>query len=173
MNDIHISAEITLIPEHTRCFTGHRPGKLPWGNNEETAEVWKVLEEYCEKGVLRSIGVSNFTVEDLAYLMEHSRLHPMVNQIKIAPDKPNEEIVAYCQANGVVPMAWGPLKFDTDKTPLQKIGDKYGKNWAQVILRRNFQKGIVSIPKSHSFEHQKANLEIFDFELTEEELKVF
>ena len=80
---------------------------------------------------------------------------------------------AFMKANGIIPMAWGPLRFDLDKTHLKVIGEKYGKNWAQVVLRRNFQKGIVSIPKSHSFEHQKENLDIFDFELTEEETEIF
>jgi len=146
---------------------------MPWGNNEETAEVWKVLETYCTKGVLRAIGVSNFTEADLDYLLAHCSIRPMVNQIKIAPDRPNGELVAYCQENGIVPMAWGPLKFDTDRSALEAIAAKHGKNWAQVVLRRNFQKGIVSIPKSHSFEHQKENLDIFDFVLSEEELSVF
>ena len=146
---------------------------MPWDNNEEAAAVWKVLEEYYKKGVLKAIGVSNFTVEDLQYLLDHCEVKPMINQVKIAPGKPNEEIVEFCQANGIVPMAWGPLKFDADKTELEKIGAKYGKSWAQVVLRRNFQRGIVSIPKAHSFDHQKANLDIFDFELTDEEVKVF
>lgn len=143
---------------------------MPWGNDEETAEVWKVLEDYCNRGVLKSIGVSNFTVDDLKPLLDSCRIRPMVDQVKVDPVRKNEDIVEFCKANGIVPMAWGPLNFDADRAPLQAIGDRYGKSWAQVVLRRNFQKGIVSIPKSHSFEHQKANLEIFDFELTEEEL---
>ena len=146
---------------------------MHWGNDEEVAEIWKVFEEYYRKGVLKSIGVSNFTIENLQYLLGHCEIRPMVDQVKIAPGKANEELVAFCQANDILPMAWGPLKFDEDKAPFAAIGEKYGKNWAQVVLRRNYQKGIVSIPKSHSFEHQKANLDIFDFELTEEELKVF
>ena len=143
---------------------------MPWGNDEETAAVWGVLESKYKEGVLKAIGVSNFTVKDLVYLLEHSRIKPMVNQIKIAPGNPNEEIVSFCQGQGIIPIAWGPLSFDTDKAPLQAVGDRHGKSWAQVVLRRNFQKGIVSIPKSHSFAHQKANLDIFDFELTKEDL---
>ena len=143
---------------------------MPWGNNEETAEVWKVLESYCDRGVLRAIGISNFTEEDLSYLLDHCRIRPMVNQFKIAPDRPNTDLVAYCQKNGILPMAWGPLKFESDRSAIEAIAAKHGKNWAQVVLRRNFQKGIISIPKSHSFEHQKENLDIFDFELSGEEL---
>ncbi|MBO6054611.1 MAG: aldo/keto reductase [Oscillospiraceae bacterium] len=143
---------------------------MPWGNKEETAEVWKVLEDYCDKGILRAIGISNFTEEDLSDLLAHCRIRPMVNQFKIAPDRPNEDLVAYCQENGITPMAWGPLKFESDRSAIDAIAEKHGKNWAQVILRRNFQKGIVSIPKSHSFEHQKENLDIFDFALSDEEL---
>ncbi len=144
---------------------------MPWGNERETAEIWKVLEDYFERGVLRAIGVSNFTVDDLRPLMDSCRIRPMVDQIKIAPGRWNEETVTFCQYNGIVPMAWGPLSFDTGREPLQAIGDRYGKSWAQVVLRRDFQRGIVTIPKSHSFQHQKDNLEIFDFELTEEEIE--
>ena len=103
--------------------------------------------------------------------MDSCRIRPMVDQIKIAPGRWNEDTVNFCQYNGIVPMAWGPLSFDTDRKPLQAIGDRYGKSWAQVVLRRDFQRGIVTIPKSHSFQHQKDNLEIFDFELTEEEIE--
>lgn len=146
---------------------------MPWGKPEEAREIWKVFEEYYDKGVLRSIGVSNFQTDDLKDLLEHCRIRPMVDQVKIAPGSPNTELVTFLKENDIIPMAWGPLRFDTDKTCLQVIGEKYGKSWAQVVLRRNFQKGIVSIPKSHSFEHQKENLDIFDFELTEEESEVF
>ena len=146
---------------------------MPWGNDDETVEIWKVLEDYYDRGVLKAIGVSNFTVPDLQNLLDNCRIRPMADEIKVAPGTPNEEIVDFCQKEGILPIAWGPLNFKEDKASLQEIGDRYGKSWAQVVLRRNFQKGILSIPKSHSYEHQKANLDIFDFELTEEEMKVF
>ena len=146
---------------------------MPWGKPEETREIWKVFEDYYDRGVLKAIGVSNFTIDDLKDLLEHCRIRPMVNQVKISPGSPNTELVAFLKAEGIYPMAWGPLRFDADKTQLSAIGERYGKNWAQVVLRRNFQKGIISIPKSHSFEHQKENLDVFDFELTEEEINVF
>ena len=144
---------------------------MHWDNDAETAEIWKVFEEYYEKGVLRSIGVSNFSVDNLQYLMDHCRIRPMVDQVRISPGFSNAEVVDFCRANGILPMAWGPLRAEGDTSASAAIGEKYGKSWAQVVLRRNFQLGIVSIPKSHSFEHQKANLDIFDFQLTEEELK--
>lgn len=146
---------------------------MHWDNDEETAEIWKVFEEYYDKGILRAIGVSNFSIENLRYLMEHCRIRPMVDQVRISPGNSNAELAAFCQANGILPIAWGPLRCDTDTGALAAIGEKYAKSWAQVVLRRNYQSGIVSIPKSHSFAHQKANLDIFDFELTEEELKAF
>ncbi|MBP0985443.1 MAG: aldo/keto reductase [Oscillospiraceae bacterium] len=146
---------------------------MPWGNDEETVEIWKVLEDYYDRGVLKAIGVSNFTVPDLQNLLDNCRIRPMADEIKVAPGTPNEEIVDLCKKEGILPIAWGPLSFKEDKAPLQEIGDRYGKSWAQVVLRRNLQRGILSIPKSHSFEHQKENLDIFDFELTEDELRVF
>lgn len=144
---------------------------MPWGNPEETAEVWKVFEEYYEKGVLRAIGVSNFGIDDLTALMSSCRIKPMADEVKIAPGSENEELVGFMQKNGILPIAWGPLKFEEGRDELAAVGEKYSKSWAQVVLRRNLQKGIVSIPKSHSFEHQKENLDVFDFELTDEDLK--
>ena len=146
---------------------------MPWGNDEEAVEIWRVLEDYYDRGVLKAIGVSNFTVPDLRNLLDNCRIRPMADEIKVAPGTPNEEIVDFCKKEGILPIAWGPFSFKDDKEPLQEIGDRYGKSWAQVVLRRNFQRGILSIPKSHSFEHQKENLDIFDFELTEDELRVF
>ena len=144
---------------------------MPWGNKEEAREVWDELTVWYEKGILRNIGVSNFTKDDMEDLLAYCRIRPAVNQIRINPDNKNEEMTEYLQEQGIVPMAWGPLRFEKGREDLSEIGEKYGKNWAQVILRYNFQKGFISIPKSHSFEHQKSNLEIFDFELTDEEMK--
>lgn len=143
-----------------------------WGSDEEMIEVWKTFEEYCRKGVLRSIGVSNFTPENLQVLMSHAEIMPAVNQVKMAPGNWNHETAAFCREHGMIPMAWGPLKTDEEAAAkVQMIGDAYGKTWAQVLLRYHYQAGNISIPKSHSYEHQVQNLDIFDFGLTPEECR--
>lgn len=139
----------------------------PWDNNDQIALVWRVLESYVEKGILKAIGVSNFSPEQLDALMKHSTIKPAVNQIESHPGKWNQEWIDFCLNHHVVPEAWGPLTRVSDeaKHTLSMIGDYYGKTWAQVILRYQLDQGVVVIPKSHHHGRQKQNLELFDFEL--------
>lgn len=143
----------------------------PWDNLEEMLYVWKILENYVDEGVLRAIGVSNFDETQLQYLLDHGRIKPATNQIQSHPGHWNHGIIEFCQANGVTPVAWGPLSRvqDSDRAMLTEIGAKYGKTWAQVALRYQIERGVVVIPKSHNSERQKQNLALFDFELTKEE----
>ena len=140
---------------------------FPRDDMGETAAIWEGFEEYCRRGVLKSIGVCNFNPEQLEYLIAHSAVSPMAVQVRCGPGNWNRPIVDCAKANGAVPMAWGPLRFDAEyREPLGRIGEKYGKSWAQTILRYQFQQGVVTIPKSHNPAHQKQNLEIFDFALS-------
>ncbi|MGX7198152.1 aldo/keto reductase family protein [Enterococcus olivae] len=143
----------------------------PWEDLDEILSVWRVLEEYVDQGILKAIGVSNFTEKELGYLLEHSRIKPAVNQIESHPGKWNDPIIEYSLKHQVVPEAWGPLTKVSEeaKEVLSTIGESYGKTWAQVILRYQIERGVIVIPKSHNKGRQKANLELFDFELTTEE----
>lgn len=143
----------------------------PWEDFAEIAAVWQVLEECVEEGKLKAIGVSNFQKLELEYLLNHSDLKPAVNQIESHPGKWNDEIIDYCQKNGIVPEAWGPLsKVSAEvREILTTIGAPYNKSWSQVILRYQYERGVVTIPKSHSAEHQAENLAVFDFQLTPED----
>lgn len=140
----------------------------PWENLEGVLIVWQTLEEFVDKGVIKAIGVSNFMEHELNYLLEHGRIRPAVNQVESHPGLWNHEIIDFCQEHGVVPEAWGPLTrvSDVDRKELQKIGDGYGKSWAQVILNYQVNRGVVVIPKSHEPKRQAENLDIFDFNLT-------
>lgn len=139
----------------------------PWENQEEIARMWAVLEEYVDQGILKAIGVSNFTPEQLDDLIAHSRIKPAVNQIESHPGHWNHETIAYCLEHDIIPEAWGPLTRVSDeaKKTLSTIGDFYGKTWAQVILRYQIEQKMIVIPKSHHHGRQKQNLELFDFEL--------
>ena len=143
----------------------------PLENNEDNVRVWTVLEALVQEGKLRSIGVSNFDVQQLDYLLKHCTIRPVVNQIESHPGLWNDEIIDFCQKNNVFVEAWGPVKKVSDeaKAVLDSIGSKYGKTWAQVILRYQIERNVIVIPKSHKVDNQKANLEIFDFSLTDEE----
>ena len=143
----------------------------PMENNEDNVRVWSVLEALVQEGKLRSIGVSNFDVDQLDYLLKRCTIKPAVNQIESHPGLWNDEIIDFCQKNNVYVEAWGPIKKVSDeaKAVLDAIGSKYGKSWTQVILRYQIERNVIVIPKSHHVDHQKANLEIFDFSLTGEE----
>ncbi|KAF0227309.1 MAG: hypothetical protein FD179_183 [Erysipelotrichaceae bacterium] len=141
----------------------------PWDNLEDIVRVWKVLENYVDKGILKAIGVSNFKVEHLAYLLEHSRIKPAINQIESHPSLWQDELIKYCQKNNVVVQAWSPIKKVSEeaKAQLEKIGAQYNKTWAQVVLGYQVQRNVVVIPKSTDPIRQKQNLELFDFTLSE------
>lgn len=144
----------------------------PWESLDEIVRVWKVLESYVDRNVIRALGVSNFTKEQLEHLLKHARIAPAVNQIESHPGNWNAELTAYSMEKGIVVEAWGPLSRVNEETReiLSEIGRRYGKTWAQVILRYQVQRGVVVIPKSHDVKRQALNLEIFDFELTPNEM---
>lgn len=137
----------------------------PWDNLEQLLIVWKVFEEYHQKGVLKSIGVSNFNEEQLLYLIENATIVPAVNQIESNPKNPNNEIINFCLEHGIVPEVWGPFHGieDSHIKTLEEIGEKYQKNWAQVLLRYQLDRNVAIIPKSHNKERQASNLDVFDF----------
>lgn len=143
----------------------------PWDNDEEMVATWKVLEKHVENGTLLSIGVSNFSKEQLRLIIDHAKIKPVVNQVESHPGNWNHEIIEFGREQGVYAQAWGPLSRidDAARERLSAIGDKYGKTWAQVVLNFQVDRDVIVIPKSHNAERQQQNLDIFDFELTQAE----
>lgn len=149
---------------------------------ERTVALYHELEHMYEEGVFRAIGVANFNKEQLEVLIENCSIVPAVNQIRYNPACRNIETVEFCKDNGIIPMAHSPLNFEYAlfkvdeakkaeyRAKASEIGEKYGKSWVQVLLRWNYQYGVCSIPKSSNPANQKANLDIFDFELTQDEM---
>lgn len=143
----------------------------PIENKEYLKNTWEVLEEYYQDGKLKSIGVSNFDQTLLDEIASYATIKPAVNQIQINLKEKNQELIDLLQAREITPVAWGPMKATVEqKEVLAQIGEAYDKSWAQILLRYQIQRGIVVIPKSHNPENQAANLDIFDFELKDEEM---
>ena len=146
----------------------------------KTVELWNNLVVLMKEGKFRGIGVSNFDVDQMTSFLEQVDVVPLVNEVRCNPAMRNTEIVELCKQKGIQPIAHSPLSFsiapgvfavDEDyKAKLAGIGEKYGKHWAQVQLRYNFQNGIASIPRSSKKRNQASNLDIFDFVLTAEEM---
>lgn len=137
--------------------------------------AWRALEELYAEGKLRAIGVSNFYPDRLVDLCSFSRIKPMVNQVETHPF--NQQKVAHEWMNkyGVQHEAWAPFGegrggLFTDPV-LTKIGAKYGKTTAQVMLRWHLQRGIVVIPKSTHKERMAENFNVFDFTLSDDDMK--
>lgn len=134
---------------------------------------WKVLEELQENGKIKAIGVSNFGVDRVVDLGIHNKVQPQVNQIEINPFHQQEDEVQSLQKEGVLVEAWAPFAEGKNNLfsneTLQNIGDKYGKSIAQVVLRWLVERDIVVLAKSVNPERMKQNLDIFDFELTDED----
>lgn len=145
----------------------------PWEDREAMLVAWQALEEEVDAGRLHAIGVSNFEEADLEWLLKEARIPPVVNQIESHPGTWNDALITYCQKNQVVPVAWYPLHNDQEaRQKLLAIAEKYGKSWAQVIIRYQIERGVVVIPKSRKSERQLENLDVFDFALTEEDHQV-
>lgn len=136
--------------------------------------TWQAMEQIYHSGKARAIGLSNHLVNHIEELLQSATIVPAVNQIELHPYLIQKEVVEYCNLKGIVSEAWSPL--GSSKIPLlqdetlKRIGARYDKSPAQVVLRWNVDKGVVAIPKSSDLQRQKENLHIFDFQLTREEM---
>ncbi len=135
-------------------------------------ETWRAFEEFREEGRARTIGVSNFRVEDLERLRAESETLPTVNQVELHPRFHQTELREYHARHGIVTEAWSPLGQGAllGEAPIVSIAERLGRTPAQVVLRWHLQLGNVVIPKSVTPERIRENIELFDFELGAEEM---
>jgi len=136
---------------------------------------WKAMEELYKDGRIRAIGVSNFEPHQLKELMEYSEVKPTVNQIETHAFFQQPDDLEFLKQNEIQLEAWSPFAQGRNEhftnATLAKIGEKYNKTNAQVSLRWHYQRGIVTIPRTSQTAHMKENLNIFDFQLDEEDMK--
>jgi diketogulonate reductase-like aldo/keto reductase len=138
-------------------------------------ETWRAFEKLYSDGKVKAIGVSNFTPEYLERLLAESTVAPAVNQIELHPRFNQAATREFCHAHGIAVESYSPLGGSTsnlvnDQT-LSEIGKTYGKTAAQVILRWHLQQGLIVIPKSVRPERIAQNFAVFDFELSEDDMK--
>lgn len=146
---------------------------IHWPNDNLSIETWNALEDLYKQKRVRSIGVSNFMIHHLNHLMENTSIKPMVNQIEFHPRLVQTELLKFCQDNQIQPEASRPMMLGKiNEIPfLHTLSVKYGKTPGQIVLRWNIQKGLVTIPKSVTPERIKSNFDIFNFELTNEDIE--
>ncbi len=136
--------------------------------------AWRAMEDAYQEGLLKAIGVSNFYPNILTNFCEVVKIKPVVNQVELHPYYTQEKALETMKYYNVIPEAWAPLgggrynPFEDEM--LKDIANHHHKSVGQVLLRWNLQRGVVVIPKSTHLERIKENIDLFDFELSEEEM---
>ncbi len=148
--------------------------RLQFGDKAESinVETWKAMERLADEGLVRSIGVSNFCPHHLAPILASANLVPAVDQIEFHPGLLQEDTMDICRQNQILVEAWSPLGRGRllDDPLLVEVAACYGKTTAQIVLRWVMQKNVLPLVKSTHIERIRENLQIFDFELTAEDV---
>lgn len=142
--------------------------------NDDFVETWKAFEKIAAGGRARAIGVSNFKAPHIRKLLEETGTVPAVNQIELHPNLTQSDMRAFHREHGIATEAWSPLAQGgllSDRA-VTGLADKYGKTPAQIILRWHLQLGNIVIPKSVTPERIRSNIDVFDFELADDDLAV-
>lgn len=149
---------------------------IHWPYPDFFLEIWHEMEHLYNEGVVKAIGVCNCRERHLEKLKQSCAIMPMINQFETSPINTKAKLVKYCQTNNIKMMVYSPLmslrrKEQSDyQVYLEKLGNHYHKNSAQIILRFDVQRGLIPIPKSSHMERLKSNISVFDFEFTEQEM---
>ena len=156
--------------DHVDLFLIHWPRP----EDGRYVETWRALEKIVAEGKSRSIGVSNFTIEHLERLAAETGTVPAVNQIELHPRFPQDELRRYHADHGIATEAWSPIGQGGDllqDPTLGTLAERYGKTPAQVVLRWHVQLGNIVFPKSMRPERMRENIDVFDFELSDDDMQ--
>lgn len=146
---------------------------IHWPVKGKYIDTWRALERLYKEGRVRAIGVSNFQIHHLQEIMQSSEQKPVVNQIELHPYLQQEELRSFCKEYQIAVEAWSPIARGRilSEPVLVALAEKYRKSVAQIILRWHLQNDIIIIPKSVTPVRIKENTQIFDFELTNEDME--
>ena len=146
---------------------------IHWPVKEKYAATWKIMEEIYLSGRARAIGVSNFLQHHLEDIFKIAEIKPMVNQVECHPYLVQQSLIDFCQAHNIVYEAWSPImRGAVNDIPLFiELSEKYKKTPVHIVLRWDLQKGVVTIPKSVHKDRIESNADIFDFELSAEDIR--
>lgn len=145
---------------------------IHWPVKGKYKETWRTMEKLYKEGLIRAIGVSNFHVHHLKDLISDAEIKPMVDQIEFHPYLTQKELLSFCKEEQIQMEAWSPLMQGefVGVDLLKELAEKYGKTPAQIILRWDLEHGVVTIPKSVKEHRIQENANLFDFELSQEDM---
>ncbi len=135
---------------------------------------WAALEQIQADGKAKSIGVSNYTIRHLEEMQEYAKVTPAINQVELHVFLQQPELIEYCHKHNIAVEAYSPLahaQAGAEEPALQELAKKYGKTYAQIMLRWCLQKELIVLPKSVTPSRIQENIDIFDFELSREDMK--
>jgi 2,5-diketo-D-gluconate reductase A len=158
-----------LVLDHVDLFLIHWPRP----KTNRFVETWRAFEKIASDGKARAIGVSNFRIPDLERLASETDTVPAVNQIELHPWLPQTELRAYHQRHGIATEAWSPLGKGGEllaEEVIVALAEKYGKSPAQIVLRWHLELGNIAIPKSVTPSRIRENIDVFDFELSDDDV---
>ncbi len=155
--------------EYVDLFLIHWPK-----NNDDklNIETWKALEKLYRDGKAKAIGVSNFLEKHLKVILDNCSIVPAVNQIEFHPGLVRKDTIDFCRKNNIVIEAWAPLGKGKmlNNEILNRLAEKYNKSVAQICIKWCLQNEVIPLPKSQNKERMKQNLDIFDFEISNEDM---
>ncbi len=165
-----------LDMDYLDLYLIHWPNPIKFRDHwqESNAGTWKAFEELYAAGRIRSIGISNFLPHHIEELMKTATVAPMVNQIRLCPGDTQDEVVSYCKAHNILVEAYSPLGTGQifEVAEIQALARKYGKSVAQICIRWSLQMGFLPLPKSVTASRIKENADVFDFELSAEDVQI-
>lgn len=144
------------------------------GWKKSNLATWRAMEELVDAGKIKAIGLSNFLPHHMDCILQNCRIRPVVDQLEVHPGYSQEAACEYAKANNVLVQAWSPLARGSagENKILQRLAENYGVSVAQLCLRFLYQKGIMPIVKASTKERMRENMHIFDYEITDEDMKL-
>ncbi len=145
---------------------------IHWPVEDIRLESWRALERLYADGLCKAVGVSNYMERHLNEILENFDVVPTVNQIEYSPFLYLKDLQQFCESKGVAVESYSPLTkgYRLQDSNLIEIANKYSKSTSQILIRWCLQKGVICIPKSSQKKHIKENAEIFDFEISDEDI---
>lgn len=165
-----------LGTDYVDLFLIHWPNPLQYRSTWQltNSETWNAFEELYHAGKIRAIGISNFRQHHIDELLKTAEITPMVNQIRLCPGDTQDELVKYCRERNILLEAYSPLGTGQifKVSEMQVLAEKYHKSIAQICIRWSLQNGFLPLPKSVTAERISENIDVFGFELSDEDISL-